>query len=349
MGGDFVKLGKERIIALTLATVSLVLSALFVSNFTESVAAAVTHENRLTFTEPENASVLTFTEVEPKTESEAKTNKEEGVSEKKTEVKGKKLGKISEQFISPYTANTHEGKIYLNNGTGIKISPKKLADSVKDYERTDSVQVLILHTHATENYTLSTDGYFRKSDLSRTKSENNNVIGVGNEVEKCLKRAGIGVIHDKTLHDSPAYTGSYTRSAATLDTYLKKYKGLKLVLDIHRDSIGSDKNQVKPVAKIKGKKAAQVMICVGSNTGEVDYFPHWKKNLAVGLKLQRIIETKYPGLARGLFLGYERCYNQNMHQGAVIIEFGTNANSFDEAKYSATLVGECIKTMFKSG
>ena len=37
-----------------------------------------------------------------------------------------------------------------------------------------------------------------------------------------LKAAGIGVIHDTTIHDYPSYNGSYERSAETVKKEYKK-------------------------------------------------------------------------------------------------------------------------------
>ena len=286
------------------------------------------------------------------------TNKEESASstietssKSTTRADTKKVGKITKEFISPYSANTKYNNVYLNNQSGESINIKTLLSSYKNNidMTSDEPQVLIMHTHATENYSKSNDGYYRKSDLERTSNVKNNVIGIGNEVERVLKDGGVSVIHDKTLHDSPSYSGSYNRSYTTVENYLKKYPSIKVVLDIHRDAIGSSDNLIKPVAEINKKDAAQVMICVGSNTGEVDYFPNWKKNLTLGLKLQQTLEVLYPGLARALFLAKERCYNQNLSNGSIIIEFGTNANTYSEAEYSAKLVGNALVTLFKNG
>lgn len=271
-------------------------------------------------------------------------------SSKASSVSGKKLGKIDSQFITPYNANTSYNNIYLNNQSGVKVSIQKLIKSFNFSVKPQSKQpqFLIVHTHATENYALSSDGAFRSVDLERSKDPNNSVIGVGNEVERVLKKAGISVIHSKVLHDNPSYSGSYMRSAATVQKYLKKYPSIKVVLDIHRDAIGDAKRLVKPVTKINGKAAAQVMICVGSETGDVTDFPNWRQNLSLGLKLQQTMEVLYPGLARALFLAGDRCYNQNLSPGSIIVEFGTNGNSFSEAKYSGTLVGNALVTMIKN-
>ncbi len=256
---------------------------------------------------------------------------------------GKKAGKVIEQFFTPYNANTKSGNIYVNNQSGLDIDIKKLKNLQlpEISTATTEPQVLIVHTHATENY-VTTEDYYLESDLDRTADQTKNVIGVGNEVERVLKKAGIGVIHDKTLHDDPSYSGSYARSAATVEKHLKKHPTIKVVLDIHRDAIGDGDDLIKPVAEIKGKNAAQVMVCVGSNTGSVDYYPNWQNNLSLGLQLQETLETLYPGLARALYVAYDRCWNQNLSPGSLIIEFGTNGNTFQEAKYSATLVGNAL-------
>ncbi len=260
----------------------------------------------------------------------------------------KKLGNIYSQFFSPYTtANAKYKDVYVNNKSGVELNIKNLLKNYSLKIDTDSKdpQVLIVHTHATENYATKAK-YYTKEDMARTGEESRNVIGVGSEVERVLKKAGIGVIHDKTLHDSPSYSGSYNRSYNTVSEYLKKYPSIKIVLDIHRDAIGDGDDLVKPVTKIDGKNAAQVMICVGSNTGSVDYYPNWEENLSFGLKLQQTMEILYPGLARALYVAYDRCWNQNLSTGSVIIEFGTNGNTFAEAKYSATLVGKALVALF---
>lgn len=262
----------------------------------------------------------------------------------KTVKKGKKLGKIYGSFFSPYTANTAYNNIYLNNQSGVKIDIKQLLVGYSCHLdlKKDTPQVLIYHTHASENYMCDDADFYTSSDLERTADETKNVIGVGNELAKQLRARGINVIHDKTVHDNPSYNGSYYRSGATVEKYLKKYPDIKVAIDLHRDAIADGDDLVKPVTKIDGKSAAQVMICVGSNTGNVDYYPNWKENLKFGLKLQHALEVLYPGLARALFLASDRCYNQNLLNGAIIIEFGTNANTFSEARYSATLVANAL-------
>lgn len=282
-------------------------------------------------------------------EASSTVKKEESSKSTDSKKSGKKIGKIYSQFFSPYTANTAYNNVYLNNQSGVKIDIKKMISTYISpiNAKSEKPQVLIYHTHASENYMTDNSDYYTASDLNRTSNQKKNVIGVGNKIEELLKKGGISVLHDKTLHDNPSYNGSYYRSAVTVEKYLKKYPSIKVVLDIHRDAIGDKDDLVKPVIKVNGKSAAQVMICVGSNTGSVDYYPNWKENLKFGLKLQQTIEVLYPGLARALFLAQDRCYNQNLSKGSLIIEFGTNANTFSEAEYSASLVSKALISVLK--
>ncbi|MEE1278302.1 MAG: stage II sporulation protein P, partial [Acutalibacteraceae bacterium] len=165
---------------------------------------------------------------------------------------------------------------------------------------------------------------------------------IGERVAAELKAAGIGVIHDKTLHDYPSYTGSYTQSAKTIKAYLKKYPSIKVVLDVHRDAVNGDgTDKIKLVSEQGGKKAAQVMLVMGSQTGNVTGFPEWKQNFRLAVRFQQKMETMYKGLARPLYF-MSRQYNQTLTTGSMLLEVGTEANSMEEALYSGTLAGKAL-------
>lgn len=86
---------------------------------------------------------------------------------------------------------------------------------------------------------------------------------IGDKITQQLENAGIGVIHDTTIHDYPSYNGSYDRSAETVKKILKEYPSIKVVLDIHRDAIGTNDSIMQPVVEVNGKDAAPVMIISG--------------------------------------------------------------------------------------
>ncbi len=342
----------SRIISLALSAVSLILSATLYVNYGEAVAQAavklpIIAEKSTNYAVQEVG--LIFSKAQAET-GVLETDESPSKSQEKSTKNEKKQGNIVSQYLSPYNANTSYNNIYVNNQSGEKINIKKLIAGYSSGVEIKSKepQVLIMHTHATENYVRHDGDYYFKSDLERTSNEKYSVIGVGEKLKETLENGGISVLHDKTLHDSPSYSGSYNRSAVTVQKYLEKYPSIKVVLDVHRDAFGGEKDLVKPVKEINGKNAAQVMICVGSETGIVDNFPNWRENLKLGLKLQQTMEVMYPGLARALYLSYEHTYNQNLSSGSIIIEFGTNGNNFSEAKYSAELVGKSLVTLFKN-
>ncbi len=253
-------------------------------------------------------------------------------------------GNIISQYISPYNAPLSYNKVYLKNLTGQAIDIKKYLNSKLDFKisKNSSVQVLILHTHATETFKTDTNDYFTEDFTSRSRNDSQNMISIGKIVAEKLNAAGIKTVHDTTLHDYPSYTQSYSRSAETVSAYLKKYPTIKVVLDLHRDAVTRENgDKVKLVTQINGKTAAQVMLVMGSQTGGITNFPNWEKNLSLAVKLQQVMENKYPTLARPLMLASKN-YNQSLSSGAMLLEFGTDVNTLEEAQYSAKLVGNCL-------
>ena len=162
-----------------------------------------------------------------------------------------------------------------------------------------------------------------------------------------LENSKIKAIHSTVYHDTPMFTGSYKRSAETIKKILEKNPSIKVVLDIHRDTIEcKDKKRIKPTVKIDGRKAAQVMIISGCDTDGSLNYPNWAENLKFSLKLQREIETLYPGLTRSLLFTHAR-YNQHLTNGSTLIEVGSDANTLDEAVYSGILIGKALSRLLK--
>ena len=257
---------------------------------------------------------------------------------------GSVKGKVISRYISPYNAGLSYNGVYMKNSTDLEINIKELLSSSIGFKiaKNNSPQVLIVHTHTTETYMTEDADYYTSAFSSRTRDAQKNMVSVGNIVADKLNNAGIKTLHDATEHDYPNYTGSYSRAAKTINSYLKKYPTIKIVLDLHRDAVSSgNSDKVKLVTEINGKKAAQVMLVMGSQSGSVTNFPKWKENLKLAVRLQQKIEQKYPTLARPLSL-MPKNYNESLTTGSLLIEFGTDANTLAEAHYSAELVGEAI-------
>lgn len=295
-------------------------------------------------------------ESDAKTQSEDAPVKEENSSQNKTEVSvpalasGNVKGKIISKYISPYNAGLSYNNVYVKNSTELKIDIKSMLYSPLGFKikKSDSPQVLIMHTHTTETYMTENTDCYTDAYSSRTRDKEKNMVSVGNIVAEKLNAAGIKTLHDTTEHDYPQYTGSYSRAAKTINGYLKKYPSIKIVLDLHRDAVVSgESDKVKLVTEIEGKKAAQVMLVMGSQSGSVTNFPNWQENLKLALRLQQMLETKYPTLARPLSL-MSKNYNESLTTGSLLIEFGTDANTVEEAHYSAELVGDALVSLLNT-
>lgn len=207
--------------------------------------------------------------------------------------------------------------------------------------------VLIMHTHATESYEPRERDFYDKSFNSRTTDTSKNMIAVGDALTRQLEKAGIGVIHDTTLHDYPSYNDSYDRSRETVTKILEEYPSIQIVLDIHRDAIERQSGErIAPVAEINGKNAAQVMIISGCDDGTMG-MPNYLENFRFACALQRQLETDWQGLTRPVLFDYRK-YNQDLTTGSLLIEVGGHANSIDQAVYSGELIGKSLAKLLST-
>jgi len=241
-------------------------------------------------------------------------------------------------FVKNTTGYEFDIGRYLNRSLGF------------DFEKSNKVQVLIVHTHTTESYLTYDAGFYHESFHSRSEDPEKNMVRVGEALRQGLEAQGIGVVHATEVHDSPQYDGAYYRSYDTIEKYLKMYPDIKVVLDLHRDSIGygSEGGKVKPTFTANGKKAAQIMIMAGYDPDGYYDFPFWQDNLTFALKIQDTAENMYPGMTRPLYFG-NFAYNMNVNNGSLLIEVGTDANTLEEAVYTGELLSNVLSKVLQSG
>ena len=235
--------------------------------------------------------------------------------------------------------------VSLKNTSGLTPDTEALLTGALHWELTgDEPSVLILHTHTTESYTKAGERYTETSAF-RTLDEGYNMLAVGDQVEERLTRAGITVLHDRTLNDYPSYNGSYTRARATISQYLAKYPSIRLVLDLHRDAAGDDRNQMRTQAWVEGASCAQLMLVMGTDASGQAH-PRWQENLALALKLQVQLERLAPGITRPTQLRPTR-FNQDLCPGALLIEVGAAGNTHPEALLAAQILADAIIDLAK--
>ena len=219
-------------------------------------------------------------------------------------------------------------KTLLSDGADLKIEDKS------------KPTILVYHSHTTEAYALLDSGFYISSD-ARSTDPSRNVVRVGDELVKALERQGFTVIHDTEIHDTD-YNSSYDDSRASVEKYLEEYPSIEITIDLHRDDITyKDKTKVKPTALIGGKKAARMMIISGCEYGLVKNFPDWEYNLRFDLAVQQKVNELYGGVMRPVLFS-QRKYNMFETHNSFLLEVGTDANTLDEACYSARLFGDAL-------
>lgn len=223
-----------------------------------------------------------------------------------------------------------DGDIYVYNRTGRELDSSLLGEGTADVPLGEGPQILIVHTHGSEAYSMTDGDTYEESDPYRTTDCTHNVVRVGEEMATVFRAYGFQVIHDTTLCDYPAYSGAYDRSKAVVEQRLEQYPSIKVVLDVHRDAlVGTEGEVYKLVSEEAGQKVAQVMMVLGTDAGGAEH-PRWKDNLAFALKLQKNLVKGYASLARPTVLRKAR-YNQQLCPGSVLVEVGGHGNTLSEA------------------
>ena len=240
----------------------------------------------------------------------------------------------SEQILE----TTIEGGLQLKNETQYWVDTAQMLNQGPFFTLPAAgPQILIIHTHASEAYTQAGLDRYTASDRNRTEDTQFNIVRIGDELTEILQEAGLNVIHDRGIYDYPSYTGSYTRSGEAIEQILDSCPNIRVVLDIHRDALGSDGVVYKTMAEEEGVTASQIMLLVGTDASGLPH-PDWRGNLAFALYLQSAVHRAFPTLMRPVDLVEQR-YNQHLTPGSLIIEVGSSGNTLREALAAIRLFG----------
>ncbi len=231
------------------------------------------------------------------------------------------------------------GGAAVNDRTDLHVDLEALAaEGLSLQLPADGPQVLIFHTHSSEAYTPDGQDRYEASDPYRTEDKTHSVIRVGDVLAAALEAHGLTVLHDTEIYDYPSYTGSYGRSGTAVERYLAQYPSIRVVIDLHRDALGSGDAVYKTQATANGRSSAQVMLLAGTGENGL-WHPNWRENLKLAMYLQDAADAVYPSLMRPIALVSER-YNQQLCPGMLIAEVGSTGNTLREAMTAAELFGD---------
>ena len=239
------------------------------------------------------------------------------------------------------------GNVYINNGSDAALDASMLAGDYAAKLGAEGPQVLIIHTHGSESYTMPPGQEYDVSDTFRTLDTNCNMIRIGDEMAQVLTDAGISVVHDRSLYDYPSYSGAYNRSLASIESYLQKYPSISFVLDVHRDAVQDANGQQFKLLCGEDKNAAQLEFVIGSNGGGLSH-DLWRENLKLACAVQETLYKDYPTLMRPVTVRNSR-YNQHMTTGSLLVEVGTAGNSLEEAVNAARLFAAGFAKTIQNG
>lgn len=273
--------------------------------------------------------------------TEENVSQEEKVEEVSTEpqpeidYKNLKTEVVKEKNLKE-TYNAEYNGVKIKNESNYTLTDDILTPNIEYKDKND---ILIFHTHTCEAYTPTEEMSYKETGNYRTTDLNYSVARVGDELTKNLINKNFNVIHDTTYHDYPAYTGSYNRSLLTVKDILEKNPNIQTVIDLHRDAIGS-KSEYGPAVKIGDEKVAQLMFVIGTDGGGLTH-PNWNNNLKFAVKIQEKANEMFPGLFRPMLVRNSR-YNQNLADGACIIEVGATGNTLEECIGSMKYLSEVL-------
>ncbi len=267
----------------------------------------------------------------------------------KSASKDKKGGGIREKQYKNEGVTDKYALVRMKNMNKTQVSIKDILSEKIDLSvNKDKPSVLIFHTHTTETYQILDRDFYPEDFKTRTNDKGKNMVRVGEAIVEEIEKAGFKVIHDKEIHDTK-YTGAYGKSRESVENYLKKYPSVQITLDIHRDAIqDGDGTKVKPVAAVKGKKAAQIMIISGCQEegNPITNLPDWRYNLTFAVHLQQKLEELFEGITRPLYF-CPRSYNMNVTHCSLLVEVGSDSNTLEEAVYTGKCIGAALSEILK--
>ncbi len=255
----------------------------------------------------------------------------------------KELGEICIGQVTQITDENPETKTAKTDGekkatekrsssSGEEEKEEKSAE-VKKVDVTGDPLVIIYHTHSTESYMPYSESNYHRED------EEGTVRDVGVVLEEELKKKGINVIHDKTMHDRPSYNDSYNRSLETIQSLTQQYPTAVYVIDLHRDAAAAAATEGKYI-EIDGERVAKFSMVVGKQND------NYTSLYAFAKKVSERAESMYAGYG-GAIIEQNYRYNEFVSDKALLLEVGNNKNTIEESRrcavYFANVLADIIE------
>lgn len=238
---------------------------------------------------------------------------------------------FSNKFLNPYFLTNYNFNFFTDvqanneqsdeeyNYTELSLYTSHFEDPNKDVIANPTIY--IYNTHQLENYDAS---YLSSYDLEP------NVLMASYLLKEELNDLGINTIVEENditeflRINAWKYSYSYKASRYYLDDAFKKNPTLNYFIDLHRDSVKRSYTTIT----INDKNYAKILFLIG--TDNINY----NENLNLANKVSELINSKYPGLSKGILKkggkGVNGIYNQDFSPNCMLIEVGGVENTIDE-------------------
>ncbi len=237
------------------------------------------------------------------------------------------------KLISFLLNNTNH---YINNEYSIKDiffdNLFKLDYKYKVYEPTiskvsfvllESPRVYIYNTHDSEKYIENTNGVYEASKIIKEKLDD---LGIPTLVESSR-------VSEYLKINKIDYNLSYTVSRNYIESTLNTYPDIELVIDLHRDAVDRPYSYVE----LNNKSYAKIMFVQGIK------YDTYKHNMEIAQKISDEINSNYPGVSKGIMTKQVSIFNQDLSENSILIELGTNNNTWEEVNNSIDVLVEAIR------
>ena len=199
--------------------------------------------------------------------------------------------------------------------------------------------ILIYHTHTHEAYEQDAADPYEAVETWRTTDREHSVVRVGSALAEALREKGFQVVHDMTDHELNDLGSSYVRSLETLEGYSEEFD---LYIDLHRDAFSEG---MLPCLKDE-KEYAQLMLLVGRGDNHAESEkPAYSENLEFAHRLTGCLNGIVEGICRNVTVKTGR-YNQHIGTPSILMEFGHNKNTLQQALNSVPVAAEAISMLF---
>ncbi len=245
----------------------------------------------------------------------------------------KKASDILTKVFS-YFFNINEPVTLLENTFSYKANSSNNISYVSTHtKKEENPLVYIYNSHQAETYAGDslepyniTPGVMMASYILQDKLQNNGINSI------ILEEDLVTYMNSNNIK----YLKSYEVSRMFIKDIINNTPSLKLIIDLHRDSISKDNSTII----INDKSCAKIVFVVGNEHDD------YQKNLELSNKLNEMIKEKYPTLSRGVLIkggsGSNGVYNQDLNPKMTLLEIGSDKNNISEVLNTIELISPII-------